>query len=371
MKQYLLYGQVQKRLDDHVAKHGVPFSFYEAVRELWLEKQFITSSTVTAPDFARWDTKAIDEFDTYINNAPVYLENFPSLPIVHSPTLSSQHIYKFDVLPMKIAVNQAMGLHMHDSFEMTYVIRGKAKIYLNENMRILSEGEMCLITPHFQHDVIAEKGAIVISISFWEHTIENTLFKLLKGENIIVDFFRTSLNRRKQGFMLFNLPVDETILRVIRDIFHEGYSSLEYARVRCVSYIEILFSHLLRYYSENASRTEESKEDSGSSSILSILKYIQSNFRETNLKSVAEAFHYETGYLGKKIKSQTGKNFTEIISELRIQNAISLLQETDFGVDKIAEMSGFNNRVHFSRSFKDSVGVSPGAYRKQNGTASK
>lgn len=364
MKQYLLYGQVQRRLDERMERVGEPYSFYDALAELWREKEYHSAPALPAPSFEEWEVSDIDAFSRIMDSAPVDLDMFRhQLRSEVSGAEASRRIHKLDVLPMKVARNESSGSHRHESFEMLYAMRGSARLFLDNTSRNLAEGELCLIAPHFTHDVRVDDISCVASITFSEHTIENTLYRLLGGENTISDFFRTSLNRGQRGYLILKMPPNEQTLRVIRSIFHEGYSGQEYAREICSSYIEILFSYVLRGYAENCERFTEERGDNGVP-LLAVLKYIQSNYKTASLREIAERFHYEPNYLGKYIKWHTGKNYTEIIAGLRMEEAKRLLRNTEASIAEISELTGFRSGVHFTRSFKKYAGLPPSEYRK-------
>ena len=46
----------------------------------------------------------------------------------------------------------------------------------------------------------------------------------------------------------------------------------------------------------------------------------------------------------------------------RLEYSRYLLETTDRSIDEICEMSGFENRSHFNRSFKNTYGLTPGKY---------
>ena len=48
----------------------------------------------------------------------------------------------------------------------------------------------------------------------------------------------------------------------------------------------------------------------------------------------------------------------------RINNAVSLLETTDYNVTEISAIVGYENPMYFSRLFKKQKGVSPTEYRK-------
>jgi transcriptional regulator GlxA family with amidase domain len=52
------------------------------------------------------------------------------------------------------------------------------------------------------------------------------------------------------------------------------------------------------------------------------------------------------------------------LRKLRLARACSLLLSSDKSIGRVAAESGFVNQFHFSRIFKESMGVSPSDYRK-------
>lgn len=366
MREYLLYGQIQRRLTAHVEKFGAPISFFDAVAELWREKDYQTSPGLPAVSFEEWDGFDMDVFRTLVDRIPVGLEQFyRDLQADRSTQQASRQILELDVIPMKIAENQAMGAHEHESFEMLYVLQGQAQLLLGTSSRRFSEGELCLVAPGFLHDVVAEGHSVVISITFAEVTIENTLYRLLRSENVMTDFFRASLSLGSRGYMLFHMEPTSQVRFLIRSIFHEGCNQQDYAPQICANYVEILFSCLLRSCTQNWELYSEDRDHRGAP-LVPIMQYIQAHYRTTSLQAVARHFHYEPSYLGKLIRTHMGKNYTEIVSQLRIEDAKTLLRGTDDSIEKVAEQAGFQSAVHFSRSFRQHTGMTPRQYRKQS-----
>ena len=70
-------------------------------------------------------------------------------------------------------------------------------------------------------------------------------------------------------------------------------------------------------------------------------------------------------YFLKKFKEVTTKSPMQYILSIRINNAVSLLESTDYNVTEISTIIGYDNPLYFSRIFKKQKGVSPSDYRKQ------
>ena len=365
MKQYLRWKQVQQRLTEHHRATGQTYSFFEASRELWLEGAFQSAEELPTVSFEDWDLHDIDELARLMGETPVDLDTFYNdFRNGSSVQTSTQHIFNLDVSPIFIAADQSMGDHAHDAFEVLVVLRGQAQLVLSSGIRTLPCGSICVISPHFLHDALAMPGCCLLSIPLAEQTTETTLEKLMREENVLSDFFRSGLGGAHCGYLVFSHPRPQRILPVLRGILHECYAHEEYSKAVSANYMEIFFAQLLRCGTDYE-RYGESHSHQGATPMLAVLKHIQANYRTTSLQETAELFHYEPSYLGKQIKIYTGKNYTALIHELRVQQAKRLLAETQLPVEKVGEICGFGSLVHFSRSFKASVGIPPSVYRKQ------
>lgn len=98
-----------------------------------------------------------------------------------------------------------------------------------------------------------------------------------------------------------------------------------------------------------------------------ILGYIQDHFTEQqfSLGELAEEFHLSQSYVTRLIKQETGSSFSELLTKMRIDRAVSfLVQNPDMKLVEIAERTGFASQHYFSRVFKEKVGFSPADYRE-------
>ena len=365
MKEYLYYGEVQQRINEYVAEHGSTLGFYDAVRMLWQEGRCHQGAELPSASFQDWDVTDVAAFKNYMYRTPVDMERFyTGFEVGQSGYRHAELLPQWDVLPMMVAENQAVGIHAHDAFEMTYVLSGRGQLNLNGHIHGIGEGDLCILAPHYDHDAVVEGDGIILNFAFSEFTIEGTLYHVLAAESAVADFFRTNLGKGG-GYGLFHMPPEPRLLQIIREIYHEAYCREPYSRQMCVSFTEIFFSCLMRSSTwDVARRGGEERDLRKGTSMLPIVKYIQDNFRTVTLQDVAERFHYEPGYLGKQLKSHLGKSYTQLVSDLRIEKAKTLLRGTGMTMERIAEQSGFQSAVNFSRSFRQHTGISPREYRK-------
>lgn len=86
---------------------------------------------------------------------------------------------------------------------------------------------------------------------------------------------------------------------------------------------------------------------------------------DLSLAEVARAVNTSTFYFCKLFKKATGLNFTEYLSQLRIEKAKNLLLNPNLRVSEIAYETGFQSLTHFNRVFRRIAGQSPTNYRKR------
>lgn len=84
-----------------------------------------------------------------------------------------------------------------------------------------------------------------------------------------------------------------------------------------------------------------------------------------NLDDVSRELHISPHYLSRLYKSETGENFIDRLTSVRIENAKKLMRENRYSVKEVCYMSGYSDPNYFSKLFKKHVGVSPTDYQKQ------
>ncbi|HOM24075.1 MAG TPA: response regulator [Termitinemataceae bacterium] len=99
------------------------------------------------------------------------------------------------------------------------------------------------------------------------------------------------------------------------------------------------------------------------------LVYIHRHFTEPiNMTVVANHVSVNYTYFSEVFKQVMGINFNEYLKNLRLSHAKELLRKGCYRVYEVAERSGFGDVKYFMKTFKESVGLSPGEYQKYHAT---
>jgi len=94
--------------------------------------------------------------------------------------------------------------------------------------------------------------------------------------------------------------------------------------------------------------------------------YIDSHFgKDISLEDVSRSVDISPYYFSKLFKDETGENFIEYLTNVRIQEAKHLLQNRKLSIKEVCVDSGYSDPNYFSRIFKKYVGVTPSEYREK------
>ena len=100
--------------------------------------------------------------------------------------------------------------------------------------------------------------------------------------------------------------------------------------------------------------------------ILNTINFIETNI-DQDLSNVVLSgnCNLATNAFARLFKEEVGVSPQHFIRQKRINNACALLHHTDDSLEEIAVKTGFTNRYHFTRIFKQVTGLSPARYRKE------
>lgn len=98
--------------------------------------------------------------------------------------------------------------------------------------------------------------------------------------------------------------------------------------------------------------------------VRSTLDYIHANYaKDLSLTEVADRLYVTPTYLSKIFSTEMNQPFSKYILEYRIKKSVELLSIPKLKIYDIANMCGFSDIAHFSKTFKQIMGMSPHKYR--------
>ena len=97
------------------------------------------------------------------------------------------------------------------------------------------------------------------------------------------------------------------------------------------------------------------------------IEYIHKHYTDEliNIEKLSELCGISYDYLRKIFEKLYGCSPIKFVNSLKLKRAKELLSSELYSVGEVAFLAGFSDVSHFSRCFKENVGVSPSEYRDQ------
>ena len=160
-------------------------------------------------------------------------------------------------------------------------------------------------------------------------------------------------------------------------IFPVG-TSMEYERVfkriiielqRCQDNYEemltLLLRHLLIIFQRELTREHVLKNEYLDHEMDTAVTYFNENYnRDINIEEYATSKGMSVSWFIRSFKKFTGSTPMQFIVALRVNNAQVLLETTNYSINEISKIVGYDNQLYFSRLFHKLKGFSPREYRK-------
>jgi AraC-like DNA-binding protein len=191
----------------------------------------------------------------------------------------------------------------------------------------------------------------------------------------------TSLARNVHKYSFFSYDVNEALhisdkeKANVADSFRKIHQELEacidqHSKTILVASIDLFLSYCTRFYQRQfITRDHVNKGVLEKFDMLLHDYFTRGNARDEGLPSVAyfaRALNLSPNYFGDLVKKQTGSSPQEHIQEKLIDMAKERIFDTEKSISEVAYELGFRYPQHFTRLFKQKVGVSPNEYRNLN-----
>jgi len=131
------------------------------------------------------------------------------------------------------------------------------------------------------------------------------------------------------------------------------------------SSLDEAFEWIADLYLSVAGHSKSMKRSKSGNLLTSAREYIDAHYMDSQLKveDVAKHFYIQPRYLLKIFKEGLGMSVSDYLFETRMQKAKELLSSgRNLRLTNVAEMVGYGDPAHFSKSFKRHTGLSPSEY---------
>ena len=231
-------------------------------------------------------------------------------------------------------------------YQLLYIVSGKGHFYFYGEDRVVYAGRMVLIQPRQEqrYEYFGEDKPEV----YWVHFTGSDVKNILRS---------------------YNIPMDDPIFysgasSTYSYLFKEMINELQ----NCKTGYEDLLAMYLRQIFLLVQRTRQEERPTVSTYIQEEMEFARRYFNEhynepISIQEYAESRNMSVCYFQRNFKQIVKHTPMQYLLAIRVNNAASLLETTDYSMAEIAAIVGYEDPLYFSRLFRKIKGVSPRDYR--------
>ena len=231
-------------------------------------------------------------------------------------------------------------------YQLLYIVSGKGHFYFHGEDRVVYAGRMVLIQPRQEqrYEYFGEDKPEV----YWVHFTGSDVKNILRS---------------------YNIPMDDPIFysgasSTYSYLFKEMINELQ----NCKTGYEDLLAMYLRQIFLLVQRTRQEDRPPVSTYIQEEMEFARRYFNEhynepISIQEYAESRNMSVCYFQRNFKQIVKHTPMQYLLTIRVNNAASLLETTDYSMAEIAAIVGYEDPLYFSRLFRKIKGVSPRDYR--------
>ena len=231
-------------------------------------------------------------------------------------------------------------------YQLLYIVSGKGHFYFHGEDRVVYAGRMVLIQPRQEqrYEYFGEDKTEV----YWVHFTGSDVKNILRSYNIPMDD------------PIFYSGASSTYSYLFKEMIHELQN--------CKTGYEDLLTMYLRQIFLLVQRTRQEERPTVSTYIQEEMEFARRYFNEhynepISIQEYAESRNMSVCYFQRNFKQIVKHTPMQYLLTIRVNNAASLLETTDYSMAEIAAIVGYEDPLYFSRLFRKIKGVSPRDYR--------
>ena len=192
------------------------------------------------------------------------------------------------------------------------------------------------------------------------------------AQNEALRFWNWMVKYHKEKLSDIQIKVIDFVLRAERQAFLKTNKTYKFdgrsnylEEVVGASDINVLKRWFIEKIAEATNTIAKAQENIQRTPVEKALRYIDENYgKDISLDEMSQMMGISSYYFSKLFKNETGTNFIDYLTNIRINKAKELLDEGRLSVKEIGIEVGYPDPNYFSRIFKKNVGKSPSEYKE-------
>ncbi len=252
--------------------------------------------------------------------------------------------------------------HKQDFFFINFVCQNGYDVLSSKynNHLHLSEGDCYIGQPYsgYALRIESEQEVIMVVLHIKKELFFREYLSTLASDTALFHFFLApQTNKFSDEYLRLHFPPDAEVWYLIGLMVREYAAKSERTQTMLHALMRTLTLYISRKYAETY------LQGSKNASLAARMRlYIETYSDDVTLGSLAEHFGYHPNYISAYLHKKTGKTFSELLLEKRMEKARLLLENTDLTIEVTADMLGYSNASNFYKAFHSYFHTSPRNY---------
>jgi AraC-like DNA-binding protein len=255
-------------------------------------------------------------------------------------------------------------LHQHPQLQLTVILEGKGQFLSGDYVGRFQAGDVFFLGENAPHVFRSDPEFFESTTALWSvgHTIFFDFPALGRAIEDVDELQPLKKFKDFEGVCFQVVGHSSSLLKNVFEHFKkkEGLEKLLLS-IQLLTILDQAGVELIQLNDSKLMRRLPEKDGSRMDRVMQFL--LENRFQKISLVQAASIANLSKEAFCRYFKLRTRKTFTQYVTQLRINEAQKLLQETELGISEIAFQIGFENLSYFNRSFKNIVGISPRKFR--------
>lgn len=257
--------------------------------------------------------------------------------------------------------------HRQDFFFINYAYRGsyQALSAKYNNLIVIHEDECYVGQPYSGYALRgkSEEEIVIIGVLIRKNAFFRDYLSAVYTDTRLFRFFlEPHKNRFSEEYIHFSLTREHPIRTILELMVVEYADRREDTQRILKTMLSTLLLEIAREYSMD--ETDKSQQSLSER----ILGYMASHSDVVTLRDIAAHFSYHPNYISGMLHRETGRKFTEILLEMRMERAVLLMKNTALSIEEISAMLGYSNHSNFYKAFREYYHMTPREYMDKEPT---
>ena len=239
--------------------------------------------------------------------------------------------------------------HVHNYYQIDYFYKGSGEVVINRRKYQIKPGDLYIANPDDRHSFLADRDRPMEGISF-KFTL-GARNRTLRFPNFVANLAALPAAQFRELDGYFRKASAEA------NSFQHGHFEI------AAALLSAFFLLLVRYLKANANAPERNTDKR---TCEFVLEYIRMHCESPlQLRDLGDLVGLHPRYLCQKFSKKMGQSPVAALTAARMERAKHLLARTRLPVSEVGSQAGYRDVYHFSKRFKQVMGVSPLRYRQK------